>query len=103
MNKRNFWGNSLEFQRDQLERYRAMSYEQLKKLSDCEEIANPEPQTKVSITVWKDNREDGGIQITIMADKSRWGGIFGTRSLEGFKAYADGSNLALVDEDLDNF
>ena len=103
MNKRNFWGNSLEFQRDQLERYTAMRYEQLKKLSDCEEIAYPEPQTKVSITVWKDNRKDGGIQITIMAGKSRGVGIFDTRSLEGFKAYADGSNLALLDEDLDDF
>ena len=80
-----------------------MRYEQLKKLSDCEELANPEPQTKVSITVWKDNRKDGGIQITIMAGKSRGGGIFDTRSFEGFKAYAGGTNLALVDEDLDDF
>ena len=103
MNKQKFWGNSLEFQKDQVERYRTMSYEDLKQLPDCEEIVNPEPQTKVSITVWKDDRKDGGIQITIMADKSRGGGIFGKRSLEGFKAYADGTNLSLADEDLDDF
>lgn len=103
MNKQKFWGNSLEFQKDQVERYRTMSYEDLKKLSACDEIANPEPQTKVSITVWKDDRKDGGIQITIMADKSRGGGIFGKRSCEGFKAYADGTILPLADEDLADF
>ncbi len=103
MNKRKLWGNSLEFQRGQLERYKSMSFEDLKKLSDCEEIANPEPKTNVSITVWKDDRDDGGVQITIMADKSRWGGIFGTRVLEGFRAYADGTSVALIDGDLDNF
>lgn len=103
MERRKFWGNSSEFQMDQLERYRSMRCEELKKLPDCEEIENPEPQTKVSIIVWKDDRKDGGIQVTITADKSRWGGIFGVRHYEGFKAYPDGTNTALVDEDLDEF